>query len=191
LFILPALAPQFYNSRLAARPADLAERGDKTVPLFRAMAAVIVLLAGGALAYFLSSTHDRTNDNVSPIAAVEAVQAGAVAGPVFNSYKFGGYLIFAGIPPFIDSRGELYGDKFFERYLKAETSSKLSDLTDLLSQYKIGWTLLAPDSVGNLKLATLPDWKQLYADDFAVVYVHTMPSDSAARQDQSGSMRPR
>lgn len=191
LVILPALAPQLYDSPLAAWPFSIAEREGKAVPLSRAVAAIAVVLTAGSLAYFLSSTHDRKNGNVSPIAAVEAVRAAAVSGPVFNSYKFGGYLIFAGIPPFIDSRGELYGDKFFERYLKAETSSKLSDLTEIISQYKIGWTLLPPDSVGNLKLATLPDWTKLYSDDFAVVYVRTMLPDSTDRQDQSGSVRAR
>ncbi len=136
----------------------------------------------------IARSRDRRNDNVSPIAAVEAVRATGVSGPVFSSYQFGGYLVFVGIPPFIDSRGERYGDGFVERAFKAEVSAELADLTDLLSEYKIGWTLLATGSVGNLKLATLPDWKKLYADDVAVVYVRT---GAIGRQDRSDSFTTR
>ena len=119
----------------------------------------------------------------SPIAAVEAARAAGVSGPVFNSYQFGGYLIFAGIPPFIDGRGELYGDEFVKRYFKAEALYGLTDLTDLLSQYKSGWALLAPDSAANLKLSMLPDWSKVYADDVAVVYVHAEQAKAASRSE--------
>ena len=43
-----------------------------------------------------------------------------LTGPVFNNEGFGGYLIFSGIPTFIDGRIELYGDAFLARYLEAE-----------------------------------------------------------------------
>ena len=42
-----------------------------------------------------------------------------MTGPVLNDYGFGGYLIFEGIPPFIDGRAELYGDEFIKRYVQA------------------------------------------------------------------------
>ena len=44
------------------------------------------------------------------------VPASLVHAPVLNEYAFGGYLIFNDVRPFIDSRAELYGDRFLARY---------------------------------------------------------------------------
>ena len=49
-------------------------------------------------------------DVAMPTAALAAVEAAHVTGPILNDYGFGGYLAFAGVPPFIDGRAELYGD---------------------------------------------------------------------------------
>ena len=40
-------------------------------------------------------------------------------GNVFNHYGFGGFLISAGIPTFIDGRGELFGGEFIKDYVDA------------------------------------------------------------------------
>jgi len=37
-------------------------------------------------------------------------------GPVLNNYNFGGFLIFSGVPVFIDGRADLYGDDFIRGY---------------------------------------------------------------------------
>ena len=48
-------------------------------------------------------------------AAVETLKASG-ARRVFNDYDLGGYLIYAGMPTFIDGRSELYGRDFLLRY---------------------------------------------------------------------------
>lgn len=106
----------------------------------------------------------------TPAAAVATAEAHHVTGPVLNSYRFGDYLIFSGIKPFIDGRAELYGDAFIERYVDA-VSLTGDKLLQLLRQYHIAWTLLSPESPAVALLAHLPGWKRLYADPIAVVYV--------------------
>ncbi len=94
----------------------------------------------------------------------------AKAGPVLNDYSFGGYLIFAGIPTFIDGRGELYGGEFIARYNRDVSLADLRDFLELLDQYKFGATLLAPDSPAVALLDRLPDWQRVYSDGVAVVH---------------------
>jgi hypothetical protein len=94
----------------------------------------------------------------------------AHAGPVLNDYAFGGYLIFAGIPTFIDGRSELYGGPFIERYNRSLALVDLDGFFNLLDQYKIEATLLEPNTPAVALLDRLPDWRRVYSDDVAVVH---------------------
>src|SRR6185369_2857665 len=86
-----------------------------------------------------------------PRVAVEKLKE-LKANRVLNEYYFCGYLIFQGIPTFIDSRAELYGSAFITRYLRAIWLEDLADFVRLLDEYKIDATLLFPStqSVGLL-----------------------------------------
>ena len=51
-----------------------------------------------------------------PVHAVEAVRAKGYAGPLFNDFNWGGYLIWAlRMPVSIDGRQNLYGDQRIDR----------------------------------------------------------------------------
>jgi len=101
----------------------------------------------------------------TPAAALAAARQNQIAGPVFNEFNFGGFLIFSGVPTFIDGRADVYGDRFLRRYIRPE------DLPGLLSQYRITWTLLGVQHPHVLLLDHLPGWRRLYADAVAVVHV--------------------
>jgi hypothetical protein len=89
---------------------------------------------------------------------------------VLNDYAFGGYLIFAGIPTFIDGRSELYGGPFIERYNRGLALVDLDGFFNLLDQYKIEATLLEPNTPAVALLDRLPGWRRVYSDDVAVVH---------------------
>jgi hypothetical protein len=115
----------------------------------------------------------------TPEAAVQAaVHAGAL-GPVLNAYDFGGYLIFRGVPVFIDGRADMYGDVLLKRYLDALNLSQTESLPQLLKDYHINWTLLAPGTPALALLDRLPGWRRVYAD--AVAVVHVRDPGTAAR----------
>ena len=62
----------------------------------------------------------RPPEETMPTAALEFVrEAGLTKGHVLNHYGYGGYLISAGIPTFIDGRGELFGGEFIKKYVDA------------------------------------------------------------------------
>jgi len=107
-----------------------------------------------------------------PVGAVETVRDHHIQGPVFNDYNFGGYLIFAGIPTFIDGRADMYGDAFVERMNDA-VDLKSDDLPAMLDEYHIAWTLFPPHTRTATLLDHLPGWHRLYADDIAVVHVRS------------------
>ncbi len=174
LLLAPALAPQLAE-RLARRPVLPLDRGiaelAKPARARGFAIAGVVLLAVSAVA--LGSTGARQSSAITPAAALAAVAAHHVEGPVFNEYRFGGYLIFAGIEPFIDGR-YFYGDAFIKRYFGA--AFVLNDeLPALLAEYGIAWTLLTAQSPAVVLLDHLPGWRRLYADDVAVVHVREDP----------------
>ena len=90
-----------------------------------------------------------------------------------NHYGYGGYLISAGIPTFIDGRAELFGGEFIKKYVEAThlTGNEPNLLETTLMRWDIRWTLLLKDQPANKLLATLPGWRRAYADDKTVIFV--------------------
>jgi hypothetical protein len=168
--LLAMLAPLYLAAPLArqfgARAEDDAAGSARGMNLtgLGAILGVMIVATGLALVRDVRPALRNT-----PEAAV--ANAGlAKAGPVLNDYSFGGYLIFAGIPTFIDGRGELYGGQFITRFNRDVSLADLPDFLELLDQYKFGATLLAPDTPAVALLDRLPDWQRVYSDDVAVVH---------------------
>jgi hypothetical protein len=148
----------------------------KVVPAARtayiAVVAALVIATGVTVA-----TMDHT-PTLTPRVAVEKLKE-LKANRVLNDYYFGGYLIFQGIPTFIDSRAELYGPVFLTRYLRAISLEDLADFVRLLDEYKIDTTLLFPSTQAVGLLDRLPEWERIYADDVAVVHVRRTHPENA------------
>jgi hypothetical protein len=181
LLLAPALAPQLRTSPAASAPGPvdraLAELAKPASPRGAAFAGAALATLSAAL---LHGTAIRP-DVAMPTAAVAAVRAGNIGGPVLNDYGFGGYLMFSGIPPFIDGRAELYGDEFFRRYVEAMLLQN-NELPQVLDQYAIAWTLIAPERPAVLLLDHLPGWRRLYGDGVAIVHVRAGPVLPSARE---------
>jgi hypothetical protein len=139
---------------------------------FRGTAVTALIMVAVAGAFSISAL--QPPDLFRPAGAIEAVRDHRVEGPVLNDYNFGGYLIFSGIPTFIDGRADMYGDSFVKRESDA-VDLHSDDLPALLDEFRIAWTLLPPDSRAVVLLDHLPDWHRLYADSIAVVHVRSAP----------------
>jgi len=113
---------------------------------------------------------ERPHSPATPGAAVAAAQRLGLSGPVLNSEIFGGYLIFSGVPTFIDGRIEMYGDAFLARYVAIENGD-VATQQDLLAEYHVTWTLLDPRQRAAQVMATLPGWRRVYDDAYAVIDV--------------------
>jgi hypothetical protein len=116
----------------------------------------------------------RPSAHFAPHAALNALQANGIPGAGLNGYDFGGYLIFSGIPTFIDGRADLFGDRFLRRYVNALTLNGADDrLTELIKQHDIQWTLLPSGLPAVNLLDELPGWQRLHSDPVAVVHIRT------------------
>jgi hypothetical protein len=149
----------------------------KVIPAARS--AFIAAIAALVLA---TSVIVATKDPTPPLAPRLAVKKlnELKADRVLNDYYFGGYLIFQGVPTFIDSRAELFGPAFLSRYARAISLSDLADFVKLLDEYKIDATLMFPSTEAVGLLDQLPGWERTYADDVAVVHVRRTHQASAA-----------
>jgi hypothetical protein len=82
----------------------------------------ISIAIGLSIWYPIHHKHDEELANkLIPIKATEFVAYSGIYGRMFNSYNFGGYLIYQLYPihqVFIDGRVDMYGDDFFKEYLK-------------------------------------------------------------------------
>jgi hypothetical protein len=113
---------------------------------------------------------------------VQAVRKARLSGPVLNEYGLGGYLVYAGIAPFIDGRADMYGDNFLKEYMEAVSLKSSDGLPKLLQKYRIEWTLMPPESPAVALLDHLPEWRRLYADKVAVVHVRNRPPQADGDQ---------
>ena len=112
------------------------------------------------------------NDPVNgrdPAAAIAHAPPATGRGRVLNDYAFGGYLIRAGIAPFIDSRADLYGPAFLDRY--SAIAGDPAALRAELDRDAIGWTMLKPGSPAARTMDRLPGWRRGYADATAIIHV--------------------
>jgi hypothetical protein len=168
----PALAPDGGSTRLLAigHPAG--------------RWAVAIALLGAATFGLGMARYSafRPPNDVMPAAALAFVQDSKLGGPVFNDYDFGGALIQAGIPTFIDGRGELYGGDFIKRYVEVLGLRGDESLEQVLDRHAIQWTFLRKDRPANRLLEHLPGWRRAYGDDTATIFVRDRP---LARQRKS------
>jgi hypothetical protein len=130
----------------------------------------LTLACAAALVFPMAlSPVDRSDDAVTPASGLAAAERFGLAGPVLNSEPFGGYLAFRGVPTFIDGRIEMYGNDFLAEDVAAERGDA-PVLKDLLARYRIGWTLLLPQSGAAAVMDRQEGWERVYADKYAVIH---------------------
>ncbi len=102
---------------------------------------------------------------------------------LFNEYNYGSYLLFRGIPVFIDSRAELYTPEFngtkdengeyegrdiFSDYINVSNISTYYE--DKFEKYDITHVITGKKTKLNMFLSRDDNYKQLYTDDYFVIY---------------------
>lgn len=130
--------------------------------------AIAALVAVPRLAVPVRIRDGRT----TPVAALAQVPPALRGAPVLNAYAFGGYVIFVGGAPFVDSRAELYGESFLQTYARLDAGDPAT-VAATLADRRIRWTLLEPGTPLETAVERAPGWRQTYADRFAVVHVRT------------------
>ena len=102
---------------------------------------------------------------------------------LFNEYNYGSYLLYRGIPVFIDSRADLYAPEFngtkgedgkyhgrdiFSDYVNITSISTYYD--DKFNEYGITHVLIKKGSKLNMLIKRNDNYKELYSDNNFVLY---------------------
>jgi hypothetical protein len=143
--------------------------------IWAGLPAVAVMLAGIALAArFMMPLSAAPGAPVFTV--LDKIPAAERAKPVLNDYGFGAYLIAHGDRPFIDSRADLYGDRFLSAFREISDLNEVA-LTAALDRFHVAWTIFPPDSPVLLLLDHLPGWRRLFSEPAAVVHVRENGGD--------------
>ena len=156
--------------------------------LARPARGIAVILTGIVSAALIAAVHGtlprEPQKSVRPDAALAAFARTGVTGHVLNAYVLGGYLIFKGVPVFIDGRADMYGDPFMKETGDALSLRKPRAFENLLAKYRIAWTLLGPETPAVELLDHLPAWQRIYGDSVAVVHVRRDLLNAATSQSR-------
>ena len=93
---------------------------------------------------------------------------------VLNGYSMGGPLILSGIRPYVDGRGDMYGDALVVDYAQIVHGGS-ARFEAAVNRWNIRWAILPNDSKLLPLLARSPDWRLVARDKVGVIYERTSP----------------
>lgn len=116
----------------------------------------------------------QAQSEVLPVQAVAYLNRVNPPGPMFNTYNWGGYLMFAApnYPVFVDGRTDLYGSTFLSQWRNALFGSGWQDL---FAQWKIRLVVIEHDSPLAGILRNDSAWRESYADSQASIFERQTP----------------
>jgi hypothetical protein len=134
-----------------------------------------------SLVVFLANTGKiefKFKEDKKPVAAVEFLKKEHLSGNMFDNDEFGDYIIYAAWPEykvFFDGRSDMYGVDIMKKYLKVTTIRPGWD--EVLKEYNITWIIYNANSALSLFLMERDDWKLIYADKVANIFVKNIPEN--------------
>ncbi len=139
--------------------------------------ALLALAAAGARLSGLSRRGlDEAIERRYPARAAAVVESRGYAGPLYNPFTWGGYLIWRlpGLPVSIDGRTLLHGDERIERYMTTWRGGK--DWASDPELAAAGVVIAATDTALFSLLVLDPRFELAYEDEISAVFVARRPS---------------
>ncbi len=179
---------------LAKLIAKLAEKYDRegTKKMLEAMTTILGKLLTLALVMLISivvfkpkAGQHFINSSAYPVEAADYILENLDVENmrIYNEYNYGSYLLFRGIPVFVDSRADLYAPEFngtkkedgtyegrdiFSDYINISTIATYYETK--FESYDITHVITVKNSKLNMFLSRDDNYKQLYKDDHFVIY---------------------
>jgi hypothetical protein len=144
-----------------------------------ALHALLLVAAGGALGARLAPLRapDAAVDRHRlPVDAVRWLAARRPLGRLMNHFDWGGYLIGTLYPRYqvsMDGRTNVYGEETLAEY--ARMTALAPGWRAFLDRWRPDVILWPRQTAFAEVLALLPDWRRVYADDVAVIFVRRRP----------------
>lgn len=130
-----------------------------------AIIAMIILVTG----IFGDAVKPRAQS--SPEGAVDYIFAHNLRGNIYNGYDFGGYLIFRGLPTFIDGRTDQLFLGGFIAENRTVVFQRPREFIGYLDKYRISIGLVAPNSPESQEFQASSDWIRVYSDPISELFV--------------------
>jgi hypothetical protein len=137
--------------------------------VFIAIVALAVLIY--AVWVLMPESVEQAQEESLPVTVAAYLTSHDLPREMFNSYNWGGYLMFAApqYPVFIDGRTDLYGE-FLQDYLDAALAR--DNWRDILNQHDINLVVVEEVSGLDLALREEPGWSMEYMEEGkAVIHV--------------------
>lgn len=166
---VPLLARQvrgLAGLRLVSRPVT------RTVSSINLLVLVLVILAGGLQISSITQRQTESIQELYPAQAVDWINANQPQGRLYNTYRWGGYLLWRLYPEyqvFIDGRADVYGDGLIAEYL--DIYSVQPGWEAELTARDVRMVLIEPGEPLALALEGNPAWELAYQDAQSVLFV--------------------
>ena len=131
--------------------------------------------AGGAALLLVARTIlpiQPTDSQANPWKLIAAVPPELRSKPVLNGYSMGGPLILSGIRPYVDGRGDMYGDELVVGYSRI-LHGDMPAFNAAVERWNIRWAILPADSRLSGALNRTAGWRLLRRDKVGAIYVRT------------------
>ncbi|MBW2664174.1 MAG: hypothetical protein JRD93_19905 [Deltaproteobacteria bacterium] len=141
--------------------------------LWPILAIVIVVLVAAK-----GKIEHNFDEKTKPVAAVEFLKEEPLPGNMFDNDEFGDYIIYAAWPQykvFFDGRSDMYGTDFVKEYFKVRYFKHGWEKT--IKKYDITWIIYNANSVLSRFLLQNDDWKLIYADKVANIFLKNIPKN--------------
>jgi hypothetical protein len=137
----------------------------------RGKAVLIALPIMLALVLVRAALPVRLPDNQSnPWKLIAAVPPELRSQPVLNGYSMGGPLILSGIRPYVDGRGDMYGDELIMGFARINNGNP-SAFDEAVNKWDIRWAMVPQSSRALIALLERSGWRRLYKDEVGAIYV--------------------
>ena len=94
---------------------------------------------------------------------------------MLNGYSMGGPLILAGIRPYIDGRGDMYGDKLVLGFARI-AHGDANEFEAAVQRWNISWAIVPNGSKPLIAmLDRTPGWRRIGGDKVGAIYVRDKP----------------
>jgi hypothetical protein len=132
---------------------------------------VLFLLVTGIRFYQVLNNQPKSEADAFPKAAVDWIENNHPVGPIFNSYGWGGYLIwrlYPEYPVYIDGRADVYGDSFLYAFMDVYHAQP--GWEQALIAQNVHLVLVEPGSNLAISLRQSSDWKIVFEDKISILF---------------------
>ena len=152
-------------------PQGFAKGADRPSAGWSRLGSAVVAVGAALLVAVRAALPMTPPDNeANPWKLIAAVPPQLRSQPVLNGYSMGGPLILSGIRPYVDGRGDMYGDELVLGYARIAHGDPQA-FAEAVHRWNIRWAILPNRSKELIALLDRSGWRRIANDRVGVIYV--------------------